>query len=79
MPRKPRMFQANMPCHVISRGNNRNACFFAHEDYLFYCNYSAHEPHYAIQACTRHLRGLLIEDLVFKRIDPRSDTSRMTQ
>jgi len=43
------------------------------------CNYSAHEQHHAIQACTRHLRGLLIEDLVFKRIDPRSDASRMTQ
>jgi len=25
MPRKLRMFQANMPCHVISRGNN--PCF----------------------------------------------------
>ena len=36
MPRKLRMFQANIPCHVISRGNNRNVCFFAHEDYLFY-------------------------------------------
>jgi len=36
MPRKLRMFQANMPCHVISRGNNSNVCFYAHTDYLFY-------------------------------------------
>ncbi len=36
MPRKLRMFQANMPCHVISRGNNRNVCFYDHTDYLFY-------------------------------------------
>ncbi len=36
MPRKARMFQANIPCHIISRGNNRNVCFYTHEDYLFY-------------------------------------------
>ena len=36
MPRQLRMFQANTPCHIISRGNNRNVCFYAHEDYLFY-------------------------------------------
>ena len=36
MPRKARMFLPNVPCHVISRGNNRHACFFADADYLFY-------------------------------------------
>ena len=36
MPRKPRMYMAGMPCHVIQRGNNRNACFYAEQDYLFY-------------------------------------------
>ena len=36
MPRKARMFLAGVPCHVISRGNNRDACFFAEDDYLFY-------------------------------------------
>jgi len=36
MPRQLRMFQPNTPCHIISRGNNRNACFYADEDYLFY-------------------------------------------
>jgi putative transposase len=36
MPRKPRHFLANVPCHVISRGNNHNVCFFADADYLFY-------------------------------------------
>ncbi len=36
MPRKPRHFLANVPCHIISRGNNRNVCFFADADYLFY-------------------------------------------
>ena len=36
MPRKPRYFLANVPCHIISRDNNHNVCFFAEEDYLFY-------------------------------------------
>jgi putative transposase len=27
---------ANVPCHVITRGNNRQACFFNEGDYEFY-------------------------------------------
>jgi len=26
MPRKPRMYMAGVPSHVIQRGNNRDAC-----------------------------------------------------
>lgn len=36
MPRKPRMFQSGLPCHVIQRGNNRQVCFFTEQDYIFY-------------------------------------------
>ena len=36
MPRKPRIYLAGMPYHVIQRGNNRQACFYAEQDYLFY-------------------------------------------
>ena len=36
MPRKPRMYLAGVPCHVIQRGNNRDACFYAEQDYQFY-------------------------------------------
>lgn len=36
MPRKPRMYLAGIPCHVIQRGNNRDACFYAEQDYPFY-------------------------------------------
>lgn len=36
MPRKPRMFRAGVPCHVIQRGNNRSVCFYEPENYLFY-------------------------------------------
>ena len=36
MPRKPRMYIAGYPYHVIQRGNNRDACFYSEADYLFY-------------------------------------------
>ena len=39
MPRKPRMYMGGMPCHVIQRGNNRNACFYSKSDYQFYLNH----------------------------------------
>lgn len=36
MPRKLRMYMGGMPCHVIQRGNNREACFHSENDYQFY-------------------------------------------
>ena len=36
MPRKPRMYLPGVPAHVVQRGNNRNACFYADVDYRYY-------------------------------------------
>ena len=36
MPRRYRLRLANVPLHIIQRGNNRGACFFAEEDYRVY-------------------------------------------
>ncbi|MEY2632610.1 MAG: transposase [Pseudomonadota bacterium] len=36
MPRRPRLALQGIPLHLIQRGNNRQACFFAEEDYRFY-------------------------------------------
>ncbi len=36
MPRKPRLYIPDIPCHIIQRGNNRDACFFSEMDYRFY-------------------------------------------
>ena len=36
MPRKPRFTIPGIPQHVIQRGNNREACFYAEEDYCRY-------------------------------------------
>ena len=39
MPRRPRLQLPGVPLHIIQRGNNRQACFFADEDYRFYLDW----------------------------------------
>jgi putative transposase len=41
MPRRKRLQAAGVPVHVIQRGNNRQACFFADEDYQFFLDHLA--------------------------------------
>jgi len=36
MARRARLRFAGVPLHIIQRGNNRIACFFAEQDYRFY-------------------------------------------
>ncbi len=36
MPRRPRLAIAGIPWHIIQRGNNRSACFYADDDYRYY-------------------------------------------
>ncbi len=36
MPRKPRFTLPGVPQHIIQRGNNREPCFFAEQDYIRY-------------------------------------------
>jgi len=36
MPRQKRIYLPDVACHVIQRGNNRQACFFRQKDYEFY-------------------------------------------
>lgn len=40
MPRRARLALPNVPLHLIQRGNNRQTCFFADEDYRFYLAYT---------------------------------------
>lgn len=37
MPRRLRLTLAGVAVHLIQRGNNRGACFFADEDYVLAC------------------------------------------
>ena len=39
MPRRPRLVLPNVPLHLIQRGNNRQVCFVADEDYRFYLDW----------------------------------------
>jgi putative transposase len=41
MPRRPRVQLPGVPLHIIQRGNNRQACFYAEEDYQFYLEWLA--------------------------------------
>jgi putative transposase len=36
MPGKPGMYSPGITCHIIQRGNNREATFFSEQDCLFY-------------------------------------------
>lgn len=36
MPRRPRVVLPHVPLHLIQRGNNRQVCFVAEDDYRFY-------------------------------------------
>jgi len=47
MPRKRRMYLSDVPSHVVQRGNDRHACFFEEENYLFYL-------HCLGEACKRY-------------------------
>ena len=39
MPRRARISIPGIPWHIIQRGNNRSACFYADEDYQFYLHH----------------------------------------
>ena len=41
MPRRARIAMPNVPVHLIQRGNNRQPCFFADEDYRRYLDWLA--------------------------------------
>ncbi len=36
MPRRARIAVPGVPWHILQRGNNRSACFYAKQDYLRY-------------------------------------------
>lgn len=39
MPRRARLMLPNVPAHLIQRGNNREVCFYSHEDYRCYLDW----------------------------------------
>jgi putative transposase len=65
MARLPGIDMAGVPTHVIQRGNNRTACFFAEADYAHYLEFlskAAKKCACAVHACvlmTNHVHLLL--------------------
>jgi len=65
MPRKPRMYLPGIPAHVVQRGNNHDACFFADDDYQYYLEvlgqgcrrYNVQVHAYCLM--TNHVAGLI--------------------
>ncbi|RLJ62655.1 transposase [Sulfurisoma sediminicola] len=65
MPRRARIALPGVPLHLIQRGNNRQACFFAEDDCRFYLDWLAeHAPRSGCQVhawvlMTNHVHLLL--------------------
>ena len=57
MPRRPRIIIPGVPFHLIQRGNNRQPCFYADEDYCFYLEWLQEYSHDA--GCSIHAYVLM--------------------
>jgi putative transposase len=57
MPRRARLALPGVPLHLIQRGNNRQACFFADEDFRFYLEWLA--EHAGKTGCSIHAYALM--------------------
>jgi putative transposase len=57
MPRRARLALPGVPLHLIQRGNNRQACFFADEDYRFYLDWL--DEHARKTGCRIHAYALM--------------------
>ena len=65
MPRRARLSLPGVPHHIIQRGNNRSACFYADDDYRLYLDWIAdysettHCDIHAFVLMTNHVHLLL--------------------
>lgn len=57
MPRRPRITLPGVPLHLIQRGNNRQACFFADEDYRIYLDWLS--KYARVSGCAIHAYTLM--------------------
>ena len=72
MPRRSRLIYPGVPLHIIQRGNNRQACFFADEDYCVYLDWLSK---YAAQSgCLIH-SFVLMTNHVHILLTPENDSS----
>ena len=70
MPRRARLILPNIPLHIMQRGNNRQACSFADEDYSIYLDWLAEQAGktgcqvHAYVLMTNHVHLLISADRI---------------
>jgi putative transposase len=64
MPRKPGFNLAGVPQHIIQRGNNREPCFYAEEDYRRYLDFLSESAERENCSLTRFFYGFSNEAYV---------------
>lgn len=57
MPRRPRIHLNDVPLHIVQRGHNREACFYAEEDYHAYLHWLGEAL--SKEHCTLHAYALM--------------------
>ena len=72
MPRRPRISVPEVPLHLIQRGNNRQGCFFAEEDYRAYLGWL--EKYAEESGCAIHAY-VLMTNHVHLLMTPRTSSS----
>jgi len=72
MPRRPRLILPDVSVHVIQRGNNRQACFYADDDYLFYLDHLAEQAKQA--GCAIHTFCLMTNHVHLLLTPERADS-----
>jgi len=72
MPRRARIVLPGVAAHVIQRGNNRQACFYCDDDYLFYLHHL--EEQAVKHGCTVHAYCLMTNH-VHLLLTPETKTS----
>ena len=75
MPRRPRITLPGVPLHLIQRGNNRQACFYADEDYLSYLGWL--EEYARLCGCTVHAYVLMTNHVHLLLTPSGSDSAGM--
>ncbi len=76
MPRRARLARAGIAWHVIQRGNNRSACFYADEDYRFYLD-TLHEQAQK-HGCEIHAYVLMTNHVHLLMTPARTDSAALT-
>jgi REP-associated tyrosine transposase len=75
LPRRPRLSIAGIPWHIIHRGNNRESCFFAEDDYRYYLAVLKEQAHQ--YQCVIHVYALMPNHVHILLTPEKTDSASM--